>query len=153
VGHLSEHVPNDWQVFVQTMKTNILVEKVMTKHPVTIPPGTTLHKCAQLMASKHVGSLLVKDGPGVVGIVTEQDIVRKAVGKNLPPTTPVDDIMEMKLVFVSCKQDIADAILKMRDKNIRHLPVMDSREQFVGFVTSKDILRIQPDLFKILAHK
>ncbi len=136
-----------------TMKTGILVEKVMTKHPVTVPPGTTLQKCAQTMTLKHVGSLLVKDGPGVVGIVTEQDIVRKAVGKNLSPMTHVDEIMEMKLVFVSRKQDISNAIIKMRQHNIRHLPVMDEREQFVGFVTSKDILRIQPDLFRILAKK
>ncbi|MBI4151005.1 CBS domain-containing protein [Candidatus Woesearchaeota archaeon] len=135
------------------MKTGVRVEKVMTKHPITVPPGTSLQKCARLMTAKHVGSLLVKDGPGVVGIITEQDIVRKAVGKNLSPATHVDDIMEMKLVFVSQKQDVADAILKMRKHNIRHLPVMDAREQFVGFVTSKDILRIQPDLFRILAKK
>ncbi|MBI4145462.1 CBS domain-containing protein [Candidatus Woesearchaeota archaeon] len=134
------------------MKTGIPVEKVMTKNPVTVPPGTSLQKCAKVMSDKHVGSLLVKDGPGVVGIVTEQDIVRKAVIKDLSASkTNVDDIMAMNLIVVKTSQDLADAIQLMRANNIRHLPVMDEREQFVGFITSKDILRVQPELFKLLA--
>lgn len=106
------------------------------------------------MLDKHVGSLLVKDGPGVVGIVTEQDIVRKAVIKDLSASkTNVDDIMAMKLVVVKTSQDLADAIKLMRDNNIRHLPVLDEREQFVGFITSKDILRLQPQLFHLFSEK
>ena len=132
------------------MKTGLIVDKVMTQKPVTIAPGTTIQTCAQLMNSKHVGSLLVKDGPGVVGIVTEQDVVRKAVSKNLPNTTHVDEIMEMQLVVVAPEADVTDAIMMMRDHNIRHLPVVDKKGEFVGFVTSKDILRVQPELFKLL---
>jgi CBS domain-containing protein len=136
------------------MKTGMTVSSAMTKNPVTVPPGTTLQQCARIMNEKHVGSLLVKDGPGVVGIVTEQDIVRKAVIKDvLPSKTLVDDVMAMKLVVVSPSQDISDAVLLMREHNIRHLPVIDAREQFVGFITSKDILRIQPKLFEVLAKK
>lgn len=136
------------------MKTNKLIKDVMTKNPVTVPPGTSIQKCATIMAEKHIGSLLVKDGPGVVGIVTEQDIVRKVVIKNLlPAKTLVDDIMAMDLFVVTEDQDLADAILLMREKNVRHLPVLNKKEQFVGFVTSKDILRIQPDLFKLLTAK
>ena len=136
------------------MKTNKTVKQVMTKQPITVAPGTNIQECAKIMDTKHIGSLLVKDGPGVVGIVTEQDIVRKVVIKNLLPSkTQVDDIMAMDLFVVKEDQDIADAILLMREKNVRHLPVLDKKEQFVGFVTSKDILRIQPDLFKLLTEK
>lgn len=136
------------------MKTGILVEKAMTKNPVTVPPGTNLQKCAQVMNDHHVGSLLIKDGPGVVGIITEQDIVRKAVIKDLIPSkTDVDDIMAMDLIVVKKEKDLFEAIKLMRDHNIRHLPVMDAREQFVGLVTSKDILRLQPELFKLLAER
>jgi len=126
----------------------------MTKHPITVPPGTNLQTCAQVMLDHHVGSLLVKDGPGVVGIITEQDIVRKAVIKDMVASkTDVDDIMAMDLKVVSPKQDVADAIKLMRDQNIRHLPVVDERGQFTGLITAKDILRIQPELFKLLAEK
>ncbi|HSU72270.1 MAG TPA: CBS domain-containing protein [Candidatus Binatia bacterium] len=135
------------------MRTGITVSEVMTKKPITVAPGTNLKECAKLMDGKHVGSLLVKDGPGVVGIVTEQDIVRKAVLKDaIPSKTLVDDVMAMNLRVVSPSQDVYDAILKMRENNIRHLPVIDDHEQFVGLITAKDILRIQPELFKLLAE-
>ena len=136
------------------MKTGIFVNEAMTRNPVTVPPGTNLQTCAQIMLDHHVGSLLVKDGPGVVGILTEQDIVRKAVIKDLVASkTDVDDIMAMDLHIVAPENDVADAIKQMRDHNIRHLPVVDKQGQFIGLITAKDILRIQPDLFKILAEK
>lgn len=136
------------------MKTGIKVSEAMTQHPITVPPGTNLKTCAQVMLDHHVGSLLIKDGPGVVGILTEQDIVRKAVIKDLVASkTDVDDIMAMDLHVVSPDNDIGEAIKQMRDNNIRHLPVVDKKGQFVGLITAKDILRIQPDLFKLLAEK
>lgn len=136
------------------MKTTNLVKDVMTKQPVTVPPGTNLQQCAKIMSDLHVGSLLVKDGPGVVGIITEQDLVRKCVLKNvLPSKTLVDDIMESNLIVVREEQNIEEAITLMRDHNVRHLPVMNKKEQFVGFITGKDILKIQPELFKLLAEK
>lgn len=136
------------------MTTHTRVKDVMTKNPITVPPGTNIQACAKLMETKHIGSLLVKDGPGVVGIITEQDIVRKVVIKNLTPSdVNVDDIMATDLFVVNEDQDVTAAITIMRNNNIRHLPVMNKKEQFVGFVTSKDILRIQPDLFKLLTDK
>ncbi len=136
------------------MKTGILISKVMTKNPVTVVPGTSIQQCAKVMMQKHVGSILVKDGPGVVGILTEQDIVRKSVVKDLSASkTHVDDLMEKNLIVIKETNDAADAIALMKKHNVRHLPVMDSKEQFVGFVTSKDILRMQPDLFKLFAQK
>ncbi|MEK6848973.1 MAG: CBS domain-containing protein, partial [Nanoarchaeota archaeon] len=71
----------------------------------------------------------------------------------LPSKTLVDDIMESNLIVVREEQNIEEAITLMRDHNVRHLPVMNKKEQFVGFITGKDILKIQPELFKLLAEK
>lgn len=134
------------------MKTGYKVCDVMTLKPVSVDHKTFLHECARIMAENHVGSLLVRKG-SKLGIVTEQDIVRKAVAKgNHPKKTTVGEIAEWKLFTVSPEKDIYDALILMREKNIRHVPVM-SRNKMVGFLTAKDILKVNPSLFDLLAEK
>lgn len=134
------------------MKTGIKVCDVMTFKPVTVSPSKSLRECALLMEEHHVGSLLVKEGSKLLGIVTEQDFVRKGVGKlDQPEKHPVRSIMAEGIVRVGPEEDVADALRTMNDYNIRHVPVMDG-EKLVGFITAKDILKIQPHLFETLAE-
>jgi len=140
-------------VFLFKMKTGYKVGDAMTIHPVTVNEDTTLKECAEIMAEKHVGSLLIEEKGRVVGIVTEQDLVRKAIANLLDPaSTPVKKIMEKELLTISPDKDIYDALKIMRDYNIRHLPVID-KGRFVGFLTIKDILKIQPQLFDLIVEK
>ena len=57
-----------------------------------------------------------------------------------------------QLITIQPEDDIYDALLKMRDYNIRHLPVMDN-DVMVGLLTLKDILKIEPQLFEIIVEK
>ncbi|MBW3003980.1 CBS domain-containing protein [Candidatus Woesearchaeota archaeon] len=135
------------------MKTGIQVAEAMTEVPVSVSPDTYLDECAKLMARMHVGSLIVKQGDDFLGIVTEQDFVRKAMAKNLPADlTKVKQIMKSELITISPEKDIFEALELMGEENIRHLPVVDGK-RFIGFITGKDILKIQPSLFEILADK
>lgn len=59
--------------------------------------------------------------------------------------------MEKGIVSVSPGEDVFEALRIVRDENFRHLPVMHN-DKCVGLVTSKDILRIEPDLFEILVE-
>ncbi|MBS3149012.1 CBS domain-containing protein [Candidatus Woesearchaeota archaeon] len=133
--------------------TGYTVSDAMTRNPVVISPNKTLRDAAKMMAKEHVGALLVKDSKEIVGILTEQDIVRKGIaGQGNPAVKKVSAIMAMNLVTISPQEDIFEALRVMRDENIRHLPVMHQKE-FVGLVTLKDILKIEPDLYEILAEK
>ncbi|MBN2458928.1 CBS domain-containing protein [Candidatus Woesearchaeota archaeon] len=135
------------------MKTGYKVGDAMTMQPVTIGKDTTLQQCAKLMNDKHVGSLLVEDKGKIIGIATEQDLVRKAMAALLDPaSTPVEKIMETELITITPDKDIYEALILMRDYNIRHVPVLD-KGKFVGFLTIKDILKIQPQLFEIIVEK
>lgn len=135
------------------MKTGIKVGDAMTFNPVTVPPTATLRECAQVMEKNHVGSLLIKDKDKLVGIVTEQDMVRKGLGKiSRPEKAQIKDVMRESIYSVGPEEDIADALQVMNDYNIRHLPVMH-KGKFVGLITGKDILKIQPHLFETLAEK
>lgn len=134
------------------MDTGYKVGDAITRNPITIKPGASLKQCAELMAKKHVGSILVEEKGELIGILSEQDIVRKAVAKGTAGKKKVKDIMETKLITITPDKDLFDAIRVMRDHNIRHLPVMHEKE-FLGLITMKDILKLEPDLFDLLVEK
>jgi len=125
----------------------------MTTKPISIDQDTTLLDCARTMDEKHVGAVVVKDKEHSLGIITEQDIVRKVVAKGINPLTEkAKDYMEKNLITISSDKDIYDALIIMRDNNIRHLPVIDE-DKMVGLLTIKDILKIEPQLFELIVEK
>ena len=135
------------------MKTGYKVHDCMTTKPISISPEESLEACAKVMAINHVGAVVVKDNNQSLGVMTEQDIVRKILAEGINPLDKkVKDFMETKLVTIAPSADIYDALIKMRDLNIRHLPVVD-KEGMVGLLTLKDILKIEPQLFELLVEK
>jgi len=133
------------------MKSGFKVADAMTINPISIGPDTTLIECASIMSEKHVGAIVVKDWNSL-GILTEQDIVRKAVANGIDVNEKVKKFSETKLYTISPSADIYDALIKMRDNNIRHLPVVENNEM-VGLLTIKDILKIEPQLFDLIVEK
>ena len=135
------------------MKTGISVCDAMTTKPVMLEPNDSLKKCAQEMADKHVGAILVRTDHEVKGIITEQDIVRKcvAIGVN-PQTKKISDFMTINLTTITPDKDIYDALMLMREHNIRHIPVVDGKK-ILGLLTLKDILKIEPQLFDLVVEK
>ena len=135
------------------MKTGFRVFDAMTTKPVVIAPEATLEECAKVMAGKHVGTLIVKEDGAVKGIISEQDIVRKTLAAGINPLKEkVKDYMETTLMTIEPDKDIFDAIIKMKELNIRHLPVVEDGNM-VGLLTLKDILKIEPELFNLLVEK
>ena len=135
------------------MKTGYKVYDCMTTKPVSVSSDATLVQCAKAMSKNHVGALVVKDNHQSKGLITEQDIVRKLIAKGINPLAKkVKDFMEKKLITIKTNDDIYDALIKMRDSNIRHLPVVDNGKM-VGLLTLKDILKIEPSLFELLVEK
>ena len=135
------------------MKTGYKVYDCMTTKPISVTPDTSLEECASVMAKNHVGALVVKDNHESKGLITEQDIVRKVIAKGINPLAKnVRDFMEKRLITISPNDDIYDALIKMRDSNIRHLPVV-GKGKMVGLLTLKDILKIEPSLFELVVEK
>ena len=135
------------------MQTGYKVSDAMTERPVYVAPSISLIECSKIMEREHVGSLIIQEKGILNGVITEQDIVRKAVAKGLDTKkTKVSEIMEASVMTVGPSQDIYDALVLMRDYNIRQLPVM-SGKKMVGLLTLKDILKIEPQLFDLLVDK
>ncbi len=135
------------------MKTGYKVYDCMTTKPISVSSAATLEECAKVMDKNHVGALVIKDNHESKGLITEQDIVRKVIANGInPQAKKVKDFMEKKLIKIKSSDDIYDALIKMRDSNIRHLPVVDNGKM-VGLLTLKDILKIEPQLFELLVEK
>jgi CBS domain-containing protein len=135
------------------MKTGYKVCDAMTKQPVSVSPNASLQECAKIMHEEHVGAVIVKEGNVLLGIVTEQDIVRRSVINNDQPSSKkAKDIMENEMHTIEPEKDIYDALMQMREMNIRHLPVM-SDDGMIGLLTLKDVLRIEPQLFDLMVEK
>lgn len=135
------------------MKTGFKVIDGMTRNPVTMSPTKTLVECAKKMAKAHIGGMLVIDKGKLVGIISEQDIVRRCIAKGLNPNKlKIGDLMVTKMDTIGPNNDIYEALVKMKDGNIRHLPVME-KGKLAGLLTLKDILKIQPHLFQLIVEK
>lgn len=133
------------------MKIGVRVEEAMTKNPITVNSNISISECAKIMEENKVGSLIVKDG-NLLGIITEEDIVRKVVSKKLnSDSITAKNIMVSNLFTISGKEDIYDALILMRDRKINHLPVVQNGE-LIGFLTVKDILKIQPRLSEMVVE-
>ncbi len=135
------------------VSTGYKVGDAMTMNPIMISSKKTLRDAAKLMKEEHVGSLLVKEEDKIVGIITERDIVKKAVAAlGNPSLRKVKEVMATDLVTTTPDEDIFEAIRIMRDYNFRHLPVKHDGK-IVGLITLKDILKIEPDLYEIMVEK
>lgn len=129
------------------------VSEIMTKKPITINIGSSISKVAKLMQKYRVGHILVMDGDVLAGIVTVDDIVRKGVAANMDAKkTKVDDLMTSDIISIEPTADIRELMELFSESDIRQVPVMD-KESLVGFVTMKDVLRVEPALMDLAINK
>jgi len=135
------------------MKTGLKVIDVMTNNPVIISPEKTVLETAEFMKKEKVGSLLVGTKNILEGIVTEQDLVYKIIAKKADPKTVlVKEIMTKRVITITPKNDIIQAMKRMSELNVRRLPVVEG-DEIIGLVTEKDILKVQPELIEIVIDK
>ncbi|GIH50640.1 CBS domain-containing protein [Microbispora rosea] len=115
------------------------VEEVMTRDPVTLPEEATVVKAAKLMRDRGIGDVLVVGDGRLRGLVTDRDIVVRAVaeGRDLA-TTPLATLCTCDVVTVGPDHDVAEAARLMREKDVRQLPVVvDGRP--IGVVALADL--------------
>jgi CBS-domain-containing membrane protein len=125
----------------------------MTRNFIYTSPETNLRDCAKLLIKKRVGSLIIKEGDKLKGILTEKDIVWAVVKKSKQDLKNIKakDLMKRKLVTIKPSADITEATEKLKKKKIRRLPVVE-RGRLIGFLTMKDILKVDPGLFQMIAE-
>ena len=111
----------------------------MRKAGLSVGPDCTLQKAAELMECNAVGALAVVEDGTAVGIVTDRDLVRRAVARGVAPDARIDSVMTSPVVSISADADFREALDMFRRHPIRRL-VIERDGSFVGVVSADDLL-------------
>jgi CBS domain-containing protein len=115
------------------------VREAMTPGVRTVSPSQSLAEAAALMKSEDVGSVPVVEEGRLAGILTDRDIVIRAVAERQDPqTVKVDEIASGELVTVEPEQDLDEALTLMARHQVRRLPVVEEG-RLVGMLAQADI--------------
>ena len=116
------------------------VHEVMTDRPRVVTPETTVSEAAQLMKTDDIGSLPILDGEQLAGMVTDRDIVIRAVAEGKDPRgMPVREVASRELVTVNADEELSSALQLMASQQVRRLPVVDDNGRLVGILAQADI--------------
>ncbi|MQA14941.1 MAG: CBS domain-containing protein [Pseudonocardiaceae bacterium] len=114
------------------------VAEVMTRDPQTIGADEPISAVARRMRSADIGNIVILDGARVAGIVTDRDIVIRAVADQKDHATPVRDVCSNQdLATITPDMQVDHAVGLLRDKAVRRLPVVDG-DRVVGVVSIGD---------------
>jgi CBS domain-containing protein len=103
-------------------------------------PDATVLEAAQLMNEHKIGSLAVMDGEPLAGIITERDILSRVVAQRLDPSeTRVRDVMTTEVVCGRPYTTIEEARGVMKNRRLRHLPIVDDDNRLCGMISIGDL--------------
>ncbi|MBE3575203.1 MAG: CBS domain-containing protein [Firmicutes bacterium] len=114
----------------------MLVRDVMQLNPLVVDRKATVAEAQRLMVSRGQGRLLVMEGPNLVGIVTDSDLLR-----NTRPDALVEDVMTEDVIKCLDNQPVREAGRLLFEHHIDALPVFSREGALVGIVTSRDMLQ------------
>jgi CBS domain-containing protein len=115
------------------------VRSVMTKNPVSLPGTSSVLEAARAMRDANIGDVIVVENNQVCGIVTDRDIVVRAVAEARDPyNITLGDICSHALTTIAPTDSVDKAVQLMRDKALRRLPVVE-KGQAVGIVSLGDL--------------
>lgn len=131
-------------------RPRLKVRDVMSSPPVTLGLDASLLEASRVMFERGVGSVLIVDGEGrLAGIVTERDVLYALARGLACRGGRVVDVMTRNPVTVSPDDDLGLAVEKMREVNVRHMPVVEGGKP-VGMVSVRDILDVGMSLMRLM---
>ena len=114
------------------------VSDVMTPNPRTVQLSDTIEDAAKIMRDEDTGAVPVIEDDRVVGMITDRDIVIRAVADGDFECT-IDDIVSDDVVCATPDMSTAEAAELMGEHQIRRLPVVDEDENLIGIVSLGDL--------------
>lgn len=117
--------------------------KDMVRHAIVeTTADVSVREAARIMADRNVSSVLVMDGPRILGIVTDRDLRKRVVAAGLDTSDSVASVMTPDPTVVAADALAFEVLLLMMDGQIHHLPVVESGRP-IGVITSTDLVRLE----------
>ena len=121
------------------------IREIMTRDVRVASPDDTLQLAAQLMEKDDFGALPVGENDRLVGMLSDRDIVIRAVARGLPPSqTKVRDVMSTDIKYVYEDESVEEVARNMSELQVRRLPVVNRDKRLVGIVSLGDLAVTEP---------
>jgi signal-transduction protein with cAMP-binding, CBS, and nucleotidyltransferase domain len=117
------------------------VRNLMRSPVVSVDPGQTLQRAAQVMREHGIGSVVVEQDGRLAGILTERDVMHAAAQLGDVGQARVGDHMTAPVVTASPNWDVAVAAAEMHDRRIRHLVVVEQGGA-LGVLSVRDVMSV-----------
>jgi CBS domain-containing protein len=114
------------------------IKDAMTTKPASLPASATVADAAQQMRQLDIGDVLVEQEGRLAGIVTDRDIVVRAIAEGRDATSKLGDIVSSEVVCITTAESPDDAIRLMRERALRRVPVIENGRP-VGIVSLGDL--------------
>jgi CBS domain-containing protein len=125
------------------------VQEIMTREVDVIGPNATVRDAACRMRDENIGALPVGENDRLIGMVTDRDIVVRAVTQDRPPgNMSVRDVMSEHIYYCFEDDDVDRAAQVMAEHQVRRLPVLNRDKRLVGIVALADLGRSGGDTAK-----
>ncbi|MEQ1642545.1 MAG: CBS domain-containing protein [Pyrinomonadaceae bacterium] len=122
-----------------TAISRLRASEIMTKSVRTATREMSLREVAAMMRDGDMGAVPVVDGGKLIGIVTDRDIVVRAVAESKTADTPIGEVMTTELFTVAPDDFVFEAIRLMGDKQVRRIPVVSEDGSLAGIIAMADI--------------
>lgn len=126
------------------------IKEIMTKSIIYADINNTIDDVANLMKTYDIGFIPIKDNGQFIGVITDRDIVIKAINNNDKLDQPIKEFITSNIISIDISKNLEDAVKLMSDYQIRRLMVKN-KDKFVGIISLSDILSIKHD-FDILKY-
>ena len=113
--------------------------EAIRKPVVSVGPEATLAEAAAMMEERGVGALVIAERGALLGIVTDRDLVVRAVRHRLPHDTRVEAVMTTDVTTMDASADLREALRVFEQRPFRRLPLLEG-ERVVGVLTVDDLL-------------
>jgi CBS domain-containing protein len=114
------------------------IREVMTQDPITVEADTTIAQAARKMREGDTGAILVVENGSLAGIVTDRDIVVRAIADGRDPETSIADVCSRDVRTLTPDSSVEDAIEIMRTDDVRRIPVVQDGRP-AGIVSIGDL--------------
>ena len=113
---------------------------VKGSHVLSIEPGSTVLDAANRMNERKIGSLVVMDDGRLIGIITERDMLQRVlVTRRDPAAITVGEVMTTEVLCCQPHTTLEEARGVMKNRRVRHLPVLDDGERLLGMISIGDL--------------
>jgi CBS domain-containing protein len=118
----------------------LMVKHIMVEDVVTAKGNITIKDAVKTLQEKHVGSIvIVDDKQKCVGIFTERDAIR-IIANEVSLDTVVEQVMTKNVITIGEEASLEEAKRLVSSHGIRHLPVVDKKEELVGLLSVRKLL-------------